>query len=326
MEYHFREKNYKVSKFKTFLTNQLKTQSIETVFNYLTEFIQQNDFDFNDLLSILDKYIDYSKGIGLEKENVFAFVDRQIKKQSDSNTAESLLPLSKLYYKIEAKYALNFIEENLEKIPNNTKEKVEALLFKTDILLENKEFDSAFSVLRDCSNQCYDLYIFDSLELKRTIYEKMAIIGELENKSDVAINYFMYYCAFQASVEFLHFPYLDTYRNVRIPYSIIESPEQEIIQIDQHLKAKNFDIHTFNSFLQKVYHNEIPKAFKLENIDIDTFTVSNLSIKDLTYYSSYLSTLSVRELVSTIEIIVSQEIKILFENILKTPWIKLNII
>lgn len=309
MEYSFREKNYKVSSFKTFLTNQLKTQSLETVFNFLTEFIEQNDFEFSDLLSILDRYIDYSKKISLGNENVFAFVDSKIKKLSDPKNTEILLPASILHHKIESKYALNFIEENLVKIPKNTKEKVLVLLFKADILLENKEFDNAFSVLRDCSNQCYDLYIFDSLELKRTIYEKMAIIGELENKSDVAINYFIYYCAFQASVEFLYFPYLDSYRNFRIPYSIVENPDQEIIQVDKHLKAKNFDICSFNSFLQDLYHNEIPKAFKLEKIDIDTFTVSNLSIKDLTYYSSYLSKLSAREIVSTIEILVSQEMK-----------------
>ncbi len=309
MEYSFREKNYKVSRFKTFLTNQLKTQSLETVFNLLSEFIEQNDFEFSDLLSILDRYIDYSKKIGLGNANLFAFVDSKIKKLSDPNNTEILLSVSSLHYKIESKYALNFIEDNIDKISNNTKEKVLVLLFKADILLEDKEFDNAFSVLRDCSNQCYDLYIFDSLELKRTIYEKMAIICELENKSDVTINFFIYYCAFQASVEFLHFPYLDSYRNFRIPYSIVENPDQEIIQIDKHLKAKNFDIRSFNSFLQKLYHNEIPKAFKLEKIDIDTFTVSNLSIKDLTYYSTYLSTLSVRDLVSTIEIIVSQEMK-----------------
>lgn len=309
MEYSFREKNYKVSRFKTFLTNQLKTQSLEAVFNLLSEFIEQNDFEFSDLSSILERYIDYSKKIGLGNANLFAFVDNKIKKLSDPNNTETLLSVSSLYHKIESKYALNFIEDNLDKIPNNNKEKLLVLLFKADILLENKEFDNAFSVLRDCSNQCYDLYIFDSLELKRTIYEKMAIIGELESKSDVAINYFIYYCAFQASVEFMHFPYLDSYRNFRIPYSIVENPDQEIIQIDKHLKAKNFDIRSFNSFLQKLYHNEIPKAFKLEKIDIDTFTVSNLSIKDMTYYSTYLSTLSVRELVSTIEIIVSQEIK-----------------
>ena len=309
MEYHFREKNYKVSRFKTFLTNQLKTHSLETVFNFMTEFIQQNDFEFNDLLSILGRYIDYSKEIGLKKENVFAFVDGQIKKLSNLTAAESLLPLSTLYYKIESKYALNFIEENLEKIPSSTKERLSVLLLKADILSKNKEFDKAFSVLRDCSNQSYDLYIFDSLEFKRTIYEKMVIICELENKSDVAISYYMYYCAFQASVEFLHFPYIETYRNFRIPYSIVENPEQEIIQIDKHLNAKNFDIRLFNSVLQELYHNEIPKAFRLEKIDIDTFNVSNLSVKDLTYYSNYLSTLSVRELVSTIEIFVSQKMR-----------------
>lgn len=309
MEYSFKEKNYKVSRFKTFLTNQLKTQSLETVFNFLTEYIEQNDFEFDDILSILDRYIDYSKELGFKNENIFAFVDSKIKKLAECNIAENLLPVSTLHYKIASNYGLNYLEENLGKIPNNTKEKVLVLLFKADILLENKEIDTAFSVLRDCSNQCYDLYIFDSLELKRTIYEKMAIIGELENKSDVAINYFIYYCAFQAGVEFLHFPYLDSFRNFRIPYSIVENPAQEIIQIDKHLKAKNFDIRSFNSFLQKLYHNEIPKAFKLEKINIDTFTVSNLSIKDLTYYSSYLSTLSVRELVSTIEILVSEGIK-----------------
>ncbi|UMQ41573.1 hypothetical protein MKS83_19575 [Chryseobacterium sp. Y16C] len=309
MEYSFREKNYKVSRFKTFLTNQLKTQSFETVFNFLSEFIEQNNFEFSDLLSILDRYIDYSKKISLENTKLFAFVDSKIKKLSDPNNTENLLAISRLYHKIESKYALNFIEYNLDKIPNNTKEKVLILLFKAGILLENKESDNAFSVLRDCSNQSYNLYIFDSLELKRTIYEKMSIIGELENKSDVAINYYTYYCAFQASVEFLHFPYLDSYRNFRIPYSIVENPDQEIIQIDKHLKAKNFDIRSFNSFLQKLYHNEIPNAFKLEKIDIDTFTVSNLSIKDLTYYSTYFSTLSVREVVSTIEIIVSREMK-----------------
>lgn len=50
MEYNFREKNYKVSRFKTFLTNQLKTQSLETVFDSMFEFIQQNEFEFKDLL------------------------------------------------------------------------------------------------------------------------------------------------------------------------------------------------------------------------------------------------------------------------------------
>ncbi|PJJ67338.1 hypothetical protein [Chryseobacterium geocarposphaerae] len=309
MEYSFREKDYKVSRFKTFLTNQIKTKSLETVFNFLGEFIEQNDFEFSDLLSILDRYIDYSKKIGLENANLFAFVDSKIKKLSDSNNPEILLSVSSLHHKIESKYALNFIEDNLDKIPNNTKEKVLVLLFKADILLKNKEFDKAFSILRDCSNQSYGLYIYDSLELKRTIFEKMAFIGELQGQSDVAINFYIYHCAFQASLEFLHFPYLEQYRNFRLPYSIVENPEQEVISIDKHLKEKNIDIHLFNAFLQNFYYTEIPKAFKLEHINIKTFMVTELPVKELTYYTYYISNLSVNELVSTIEFLISQKIK-----------------
>ncbi|WBX97901.1 MULTISPECIES: hypothetical protein [Chryseobacterium] len=309
MEYSFREKNYKVSRFKTFLTNQLKTQSLETVFDSLFVFIQQNEFEFKDLLSILDKYIDYSKRMHIEIETVFDYVNDKLTKKSEYNIIESILPISNLYYIIDRNYALNFLDENIGKLPDNTKEKVLALLFKSDILLENKEMDKAFSILRDCSNQCYDLYIFDSLELKRTIFEKMAIIGEIEKKSDVAINFYIYYCAFQAGFEFLRFPYLETYRNFRLSYSVVENPEQEIIDLERHLKEKNINIHSFNSFLQNIYRTEIPKAFKLENIDIDTFSVSESSITELTYYSSYTSNLLVKELISTIELLISQQIK-----------------
>ncbi|SDI14058.1 hypothetical protein [Chryseobacterium jejuense] len=311
MEYSFRGKNYKVSRFKTFLTNQLKTQSLETVFDSLIEFVHQNEFEFQDLLSILNRYIDYSKRMDIEIETVFDYVNDKLTKKSEYDIIESVLPISNLYNTISYNYTLNFLDENLGKIPDNTKEKVLALLLKSDIALQNNEIHKAFSVLRDCSNQCYNLYIFDSLELKRTIFEKMAIIGELERKSDVAINFYIYYCAFQAGLEFLLFPYLETYRNFRLPYSIVENPEQEIIDLERHLKEKNIDIHSFNNFLQNFYRIEIPKAFKLENIDINTFSVSNLPVKDLTYYSSYISNLSVRELISKIEIMTSQKIKVL---------------
>ncbi len=245
----------------------------------------------------------------IEIETVFDYVNDKLTKKSEYNIIESILPISNLYYIIDRNYALNFLDENIGKLPDNTKEKVLALLFKSDILLENKEMDKAFSILRDCSNQCYDLYIFDSLELKRTIFEKMAIIGEIEKKSDVAINFYIYYCAFQAGFEFLRFPYLETYRNFRLSYSVVENPEQEIIDLERHLKEKNINIHSFNSFLQNIYRTEIPKAFKLENIDIDTFSVSESSITELTYYSSYTSNLLVKELISTIELLISQQIK-----------------
>ena len=240
MEYNFRDKNYKISKFKTFLTNELKKQEIETVYQFLLEFIQSNDFEYKDMLSILSRYIDYSHRFNVNAVKIYEFVNYSLEKYADKDKIENVLPISNLIYQINADYSLKFIDENLDKIDNNTKEKVEILLFKADILIERKEFDKAFSLLRDCSNQSYDLYIFDSLELKRTIYEKMAIIGELEKKSDVAVNYYIYYSAFQASLEFLDFPYLNTYRNFRIPYSIIENPNDEIISLGHHLDNRNF--------------------------------------------------------------------------------------
>lgn len=309
MEYNFRDKNYKISKFKTFLTNELKKQEIETVYQFLLEFIQSNDFEYKDMLSILSRYIDYSHRFNVNAVKIYEFVNYSLEKYADKDKIENVLPISNLIYQINADYSLKFIDENLDKIDNNTKEKVEILLFKADILIERKEFDKAFSLLRDCSNQSYDLYIFDSLELKRTIYEKMAIIGELEKKSDVAVNYYIYYSAFQASLEFLNFPYLNTYRNFRIPYSIIENPNDEIISLGHHLDNRNLNINEFNSFLQEIYKVEIPRAFKLENLDIDTFSVSDSPIKELTYYSNYVMNLNVQELVSTIEIIVEQKIK-----------------
>ena len=309
MEYNFRDKNYKISKFKTFLTNELKKQEIETVYQFLLEFIQSNDFEYKDMLSILSRYIDYSHKFNVKEVKIYEFVNYNLEKYADKDKIENVLPTSNLIYQISADYSLKFIDENLDKIDNNTKEKVAILLFKADILIERKEFDKAFSLLRDCSNQSYDLYIFDSLELKRTIYEKMAIIGELEKKSDVAINYYIYYSAFQASLEFLHFPYLNTYRNFRIPYSIIENPNDEIISLGHHLDNRNLNINEFNSFLQEIYKVEIPRAFKLENLDIDTFSVSDSPIKELTYYSNYVMNLNVQELVSTIEFIVAQKIK-----------------
>ena len=309
MEYNFRDKNYKVSKFKTFLTNELKKQEIETVYQFLLEFIQSNDFEYKDMLSILSRYIDYSHRFNVNAVKIYEFVNYSLEKYADKDKIENVLPTSNLIYQISADYSLKFIDENLDKIDNNTKEKVEILLFKADILIERKEFDKAFSLLRDCSNQSYDLYIFDSLELKRTIYEKMAIIGELEKKSDVAVNYYIYYSAFQASLEFLDFPYLNTYRNFRIPYSIIENPNDEIISLGHHLDNRNLNINEFNSFLQEIYKVEIPRAFKLENLDIDTFSISDSPIKELTYYSNYVMNLNVQELVSTIEFIVEQKIK-----------------
>ena len=309
MEYNFRDKNYKVSKFKTFLTNELKKQEIETVYQFLLEFIQSNDFEYKDMLSILSRYIDYSHRFNVNAVKIYEFVNYSLEKYADKDKIENVLPISNLIYQINADYSLKFIDENLDKIDNNTKEKVEILLFKADILIERKEFDKAFSLLRDCSNQSYDLYIFDSLELKRTIYEKMAIIGELEKKSDVAVNYYIYYSAFQASLEFLNFPYLNTYRNFRIPYSIIENPNDEIISLGHHLDNRNLNINEFNSFLQEIYKVEIPRAFKLENLVIDTFSVSDSPIKELTYYSNYVMNLNVQELVSTIEFIVEQKIK-----------------
>ena len=309
MEYNFRDKNYKISKFKTFLTNELKKQEIETVYQFLLEFIQSNDFEYKDMLSILSRYIDYSHRFNVNAVKIYEFVNYSLEKYADKDKIENVLPISNLIYQINADYSLKFIDENLDKIDNNTKEKVEILLFKADILIERKEFDRAFSLLRDCSNQSYDLYIFDSLELKRTIYEKMAIIGELEKKSDVAVNYYIYYSAFQASLEFLDFPYLNTYRNFRIPYSIIENPNDEIISLGHHLDNRNLNINEFNSFLQEIYKVEIPRAFKLENLDIDTFSISDSPIKELTYYSNYVMNLNVQELVSTIEFIVEQKIK-----------------
>ena len=308
MEYNFRDKNYKISKFKTFLTNELKKQEIETVYQFLLEFIQSNDFEYKDMLSILSRYIDYSHRFNVNAVKIYEFVNYSLEKYADKDKIENVLPISNLIYQINADYSLKFIDENLDKIDNNTKEKVEILLFKADILIERKEFDRAFSLLRDCSNQSYDLYIFDSLELKRTIYEKMAIIGELEKKSDVAVNYYIYYSAFQASLEFLDFPYLNTYRNFRIPYSIIENPNDEIISLGHHLDNRNLNINEFNSFLQEIYKVEIPRAFKLENLDIDTFSISDSPIKELTYYSNYVMNLNVQELVSTIEFIVEQKI------------------
>lgn len=308
MEYTFRDKNYKLSKFKTFLTNQLKSEPIEIVINFLIEFIQQNNFEFDDLLSILSRYVDYSKRAGIENAILFEFVENEINKLSEFINDANILPISKVYYQIKSNYALHFIEQNLEILPNN-KNKVSVLLFKVDILRKKAKLDEALSILSDCFNQSYELDLYDSLELKRTIFEKMALISDLENNSDAAINFYIYYCAFQAGLEFLRFPYLNEYRTFRVPYSIVENPEQEIIQVDRHLKEKNMNIKLFNTFLQDLYRIEIPKAFKLENINIDSFTVSGIDVKELTYYTYYIPSLSVKELVLTIEFLTSQKIK-----------------
>lgn len=309
MEYNFRTKNYKISGFKTYLTNQLKKQPIETIYQFLTEFIENNNFENVDMFSILDRYIDYSNRIGLDKEKIYDYVLLNLQKFPNQDAIENIIPLSNLYCKIKSDYALNFLNDNIGRVGDNTKEKVQVLLLKADILIEKKEFDKAFSVLRDCSNQSYDLYIFDSLELKRTIYQKMAKIGEMQNKSDVALTYYIYYCAFQASCEFLSFPYLDTYRNFRLDYSIVESPDDEIIQISQHILKNNIPLNLLNSFLQEIYRREIPKVFKVDNIDIYTFSILKSPIKELTYYSNYISNLSVPDLVSAIEMMTSSQIR-----------------
>lgn len=305
----FRGKEYKVSKFKTFLTNQLISQDFETVFNFLIEFIEQNHFMFTDLCSILERYVKYAKKNNSQNELIFDFVSSQLKKLDNYNSPENILSISTLYEKIDFMYVLNYIDENLQQIPNNTKGRAWVILFTSGIFFKKGELDKAFSLLRDCSNQSYYLSIFDSLELKKIIYERMAMIASAENNSAAAINFYTYYCVFQASLEFLHFPYLDTYRNFRLPYSIVENPEQEIIQIDRFLNQNNIDIYLFNSFLQRIYEFEIPKAFKLDNIDMRTFSVSEAAIKDLTYYSSYISNLSVQELVSSLEILSSNTVK-----------------
>lgn len=311
MEYNFKNKNYKVSRFKTFLTNQLKKESIEIVSKYLNEFIENNNFELHDLFSILDRYLDYSTKLRENSEEKFIYINSKIENFPHINENENIFAIAKLYNQIKCDYSLNFIDENINKLKNNTKEKVQILLFKSDLLVSKNKFDKAFSVLRDCSNQSYDLYIFDSLELKRSIFEKMSIIGELENKSDVAINYFIYYTIFQASLEFLNFPYLDSYRNFRLKYSIIKNSENEIICLNKHLTNLNIDINLFNNFLQDIYKNDIPSAFKLTNIEIDTFNVSNSPIKELTYYSNYMINLSVSELVSEIELLGAKKIKTL---------------
>lgn len=76
-----------------------------------------------------------------------------------------------------------------------------------------------------------------------------------------------------------------------------------------HLRNININIDVFNSFLQDLYRKEIPKAFKLENIDIDTFTVSNSNVQDLVHHTSYIPKLAVRDLVSSIELLTSDKIK-----------------
>jgi len=58
-----------------------------------------------------------------------------------------------------------------------------------------------------------------------------------------------------------------------------------------------------------LYRKEIPKAFRLENIDIDTFTVSSSNVQDLVHYTSYIPKLSVRDLVSSIELLTANKIK-----------------
>lgn len=309
MEYIFRNKNYKVSKFKTYLTNQLKKDSIENVNTHLTEFIDNNNLEMRDLISILNRYIDYS--LQLEKNNIETknYIDSKIKLYPEKINNEFLISIANLYRQIDIDYSLSFIESEQNKLENNTKQKIQFLLLKTDLLIEKKEFNTAFSTLRDCSNQSYNLYIFDSLELKRTIFEKMSIIGELENKSDVALNYYIYYSAFQASCEFLHFPYLDSYKNFRMVYTILEDPNQEIVKLEHHLMNQKINIEVFDKFLQEIYKYEIPKAFKLDNIDINNFSVSNSPIKELTYYSNYINSIEVSELVSNIEFLTSQKIK-----------------
>lgn len=144
MEYTFSEKNYKISKFKTFLTNQSKSQSIETVFQFLVDFIYQNNFEFQDLISILDRYIDYAKRIGFENDLIFNFVNDQLSNLQEYQSNDNILLLSNLYQKIDNKYALHHIEENQTKIPDNSKEKVTALLFKSDLLIENRKWIKHF--------------------------------------------------------------------------------------------------------------------------------------------------------------------------------------
>lgn len=309
MEYFFRDKYYKISRFKTYLTNQLKKNNIEHIHQFLIEFIENNDFEMKDLISILDRYINYSNQQNIETGITKKYIDSKIDLYNFKINSEFLLPIANLYRNISREYALNYIKINENILSNNTKEKVQFLLLKSDLYAEMKDFNKAFPILVNCSNQSYNLYIFDSLELKRTIFEKMAIIGELENKSDVALNYYLYYSAFQASLEFLHFPYLDSYRNFRMNYSILEKPNDEIIKLQEHLSKQKIEIQAFNRLLQDIYKYEIPKAFKLNNIDIDTFEVSRTQMNELRYYSNYINSLQVNELVSNIEYLTSQKIK-----------------
>ena len=114
MEYNFRDKNYKVSKFKTFLTNELKKQEIETVYQFLLEFIQSNDFEYKDMLSILSRYIDYSHKFNVIEVKIYEFVNYNLEKYADKDKIENVLPTSNLIYQISADYSLKFIDESME--------------------------------------------------------------------------------------------------------------------------------------------------------------------------------------------------------------------
>lgn len=214
-----KNKSYDISGVKKKSTELKDKEGFRSSINFVKDFIQQTNIEFNELISLLKKIVPYmNKEKTISQEEIISFIYSSIEKFQEKNKIENLTIIADLLRRANYKFGLEYLESKLgvvETDKDKTLEYFEPFILLGDFYLADKQGDKAFRTIQRAGLLVTNFSDkFDYLWKQKIISEKSALICLKGQKKSLYADYLHYeIVAFilEVAIDATHFPYLSRF-------------------------------------------------------------------------------------------------------------------
>lgn len=263
-----KNKSYDISEIKKKSTIIKNKEGLLPSINFVRDFIDQANIEFNELVSLLKKIVPYMKQEKtISDEEIINFINSTVDKFVEKHKIENFTIIADLLSRASNKFGLEYLESKLgvfEADKNITLEYFEALILLSDFYLADKQGDKAFRTIQQATLLVTNFSDkFDYLYKQKIISEKRALICLKGQKNPHYADYLHYeLVAFILEIarDAIHFPHLSGFFHRKELFCNADWGFQENKDFDNALEELKITEHRKN-LLNDIYQftfNELP--------------------------------------------------------------------
>jgi hypothetical protein len=263
-----KNKSYDISEIKKKSTVLKDKEGFLSSINFVKDFIEQTNIEFNELVSLLKKIVPYMKKEKIiSDEEIIKFINSTVDKFEEKHKIENLTVIADLLSRANNKFGLEYLESKLgafETDKNKTLEYFDALILLSDFYLADKQGDKAFRTIQRATLLVTNFSDkFDYLWKQKIISEKCARICLKGQKKPQYADYLHYeIVAFILEIarDAIYFPHLSGFFHRKELFYNADWGFQENEDFDNALEDLKITKHR-KDLLNDIYQftfNELP--------------------------------------------------------------------